>query len=118
MRALKQWGWAVGLAVCLGGCASEPKPTLRAIDIYAAGPGSAFLPYAQGLAAFLSAQGLTARAVESRGSIENLQQVDASSQNLGTAFLGTAYEAVTGTAAWTQGRRLENIRALTPMYET
>jgi TRAP transporter TAXI family solute receptor len=86
--------------------------------IYSAGKGSAFLPYATGLASYLNAKGASAVAVESTGSIDNLKRVDASPAALGTAFLGTAHEAVNASAAWTQGKKLTNVRALFPMYET
>ncbi len=95
-----------------------PKPSLSEVGIYAAGPGSAFLPYAQGMAAYLSSQGLKAQALESRGSIENLQKINEQAGSLGTVFLGTAFEAVSGTGSWTQGKQHSNVRALFPMYET
>ncbi len=95
-----------------------PQPTLSEIGIYAAGPGSAFLPYAQGVAAYLRTQGLKAQALESRGSIENLQKINDQPGSLGTVFLGTAFEAVSGTGSWTQGKQHSNVRALFPMYET
>jgi TRAP transporter TAXI family solute receptor len=107
------------LACLLTACATTPsKPGLSEAGIYSAGPGSAFLPYAQGLAAHLRGQGLKAQAIESKGSIENLGLVDAQQDKLATAFLGTAHEAVSGTGAWTQGRKHANVRALFPMYET
>ena len=102
----------------LAACAAPSRPTLGEVGIYAAGQGSAFLPYAQGVAAHLTREGLRAQALESTGSIQNLQRVDAEPQRLGTVFLGTAYEAVTGTGAWTQGKKHSNVRALFPMYET
>src|SRR6476620_7345918 len=87
-------------------CASRPaRPSLGEVGIYSAGPGSGFLPYAQGLAAYLAANGLKAQALESTGSIENLRRVDVHPQRLGTAFLGTAFEAVNSSAAWTQGKK-------------
>ena len=61
---------------------------------------------------------MASRALESSGSIENVRKVDAEPQRLGTVFLGTAFEGVTGSGAWTQGRKHTNIRALFPMYET
>ena len=108
----------------LAACVSAPmnsaqvKPTLSEVGIYAAGQGSAFLPYTQGVATYLSANGLKAQALESRGSIENLQKVDAEPKRLGAAFLGTVFEAVNGSAAWTQNKKHSNVRALFPMYET
>lgn len=119
MRSIHNLSAAVGAAVVLASCASQPaKPTLSEVGIYSAGPGSAFLPYAQGVAAYLSTHGLKAQALQSTGSIENLQKVDAEPQRLGTAFLGSAYEAVNGAAAWTKGRKHAHVRALLPMYET
>lgn len=111
--------FSLAFALLLTACASTPpKPSLSQVGIYSAGPGSAFLPYAQGLAAYLDSQGLKATAIESKGSIENLGKVDMEPQRLGTAFLGTAFEAVNGSAAWTQGKKHGNVRALFPMYET
>jgi uncharacterized protein len=107
------------VAALLAACASTPpKPTLTELGIYSAGQGSAFLPYAQGLASYLAANGLKAQALESKGSIENLGRVDAEPQRLATAFLGTAFEAINGSASWTQGKKHSNVRALFPMYET
>lgn len=106
-------------ALLMIACTSvPPKPSLSQVGIYSAGPGSAFLPYAQGLAAYINTQGVKATAIESRGSIENLGKIDSEPQRLGTAFLGTAFEAVNGSAAWTQGKKHSNVRALFPMYET
>lgn len=111
----------------LGACTSTPpKPMLSDIGIYSAGQGSAFLPYAQGVSAYLNAHGIKARAIESGGSIENLQKLDvkpdeksdAGPQRLGTVFLGSAFEAVNGSAVWTRGKKHSALRALFPMYET
>lgn len=106
------------LAACGAPVRAPARPTLAEVGIYSAGQGSAFLPYAQGLAAYLGAQGMNAQALESRGSTENLARIDAEPRRLAAAFLGTAYEAVQGSAAWTQGRKHANVRALFPMYET
>lgn len=107
-----------GLLLLLTACASAPKPTLNEVGIYSAGQGSGFLPYAQGMAAYLSANGLKAQALESRGSIENLQKLEVEKNRLGTAFLGMAFEAVNGSAPWTNGKKHTSLRALLPMYET
>jgi uncharacterized protein len=102
------------------GCASPApaRPTLAELGIYSAGQGSAFLPYAQGVAQYLSGQGLKTQALTSAGSIENIRKIDTEKQQLATVFLGTAHEALTGTGAWTQGQKFSNLRALFPMYET
>lgn len=111
-----------GLIFLLAACSSQPtrvpRPSLEEIGIYSAGPGSGFLPYAQGMAAYLMAQGQKARAIESRGSIENVQKLDQETSRLATVFMGTAFEGYNGAAAWTQGKKYTSLRALFPMYET
>jgi uncharacterized protein len=104
----------------LWGCASTApaRPTLTSVGIYSAGQGSAFLPYAQGIAQYLSQQGLKMEALTSTGSIENIRKISAEPQRLGTVFLGTAHEGFTGTGSWTQGQKFPQLRALFPMYET
>ena len=82
-----------------------------------AGDGSAFLPYGQGVAAYLGSGGITIDVRKSAGSNENLSAVDASATTIGTAFLGSAYDAIHATG-WAAGRKHENLRALFPMYET
>lgn len=108
-----------GVLVMLSACASvDPKPTLAQVDLYTAGKGSAFLPYGQGLATYLSARGLRVTAVETAGSVENIKKLNDEPHKIATVFLGTAAEATSGLAAWTNGKKYENLRALFPMYET
>ena len=87
------------------------------LQLMTAGPGSAFLPYGQGLAKVLAGANIAITIKESKGSNENLSVVDASPSALGAAFLGSAFEAVAGTG-FAAGKKHLNIRALFPMYET
>jgi uncharacterized protein len=88
------------------------------LDFFTAGQGSGFLPYGQGVAGVVNAQGGVKLAVrESKGSIENIGLVEAAPNALGTAFLGSAYEALNGLGPFA-GRRHLNLRAIAPMYET
>jgi TRAP transporter TAXI family solute receptor len=87
------------------------------VTFMTAGDGSAFLPYGQGVAAYLATQGIHVEVKKSGGSNENLSAVDASPTTIGTAFMASAYEAVSGTG-FAAGRKHENVRALFPMYET
>jgi hypothetical protein len=82
-----------------------------------AGDGSAFLPYGQGVAAYLAKKDIRVEIRKSGGSNDNLMAVDASPVTIGTAFMASAYEAINGTG-FAAGRKLENVRALFPMYET
>ena len=105
-------------AALLAACSTIEAPSLNEIGIYSAGPGSAFLPYAQGVAGHAYAHGLKVRPLETTGSIENIRKVNVENNRAGTAFMGSAYEAYTGGGAWTKGEKFTNLRALFPMYET
>ena len=115
-------GAAASSVVTLAACAGAPTtfygPTAARLDILSAGQGSAFLPYAQAFAAHLTARGLASTAIESAGSIENVRRLHSDPALLATVFLGTAFEGFSGQGTWTQGLVYDNIRALTPMYET
>jgi uncharacterized protein len=82
-----------------------------------AGDGSAFLPYGQGVAAYLATKGIHIEIRKSTGSNENLSAVDSSPATIGTAFMASAYDAIRGEG-WAAGHKHENLRALFPMYET
>jgi TRAP transporter TAXI family solute receptor len=84
---------------------------------YTAGPGSAFLPYGEALARFAASRGIALEVRQSAGSLENLRRVEDEPAAIGTAFLGSAVDALNGTQA-AGGRRHRAIRALFPMYET
>jgi TRAP transporter TAXI family solute receptor len=87
------------------------------VTLMTAGDGSAFLPYGQGIAAFLAQRGISIAVRKSAGSNENLSAIDASADLIGTAFMGSAYDAVNGSG-WAAGRKHGSLRALFPMYET
>ena len=91
--------------------ASAPVP------FHTAGPGSAFLPYGEALARFLATKGIAVEVRRSAGSLENLARVEDDPAAIGTAFLGSAADALNGTPA-AGGRRHRAVRALFPMYET
>jgi hypothetical protein len=82
-----------------------------------AGAGSAFLPYGQGIAAAIAGSGIVLAIKESKGSNENLDLADASPTTIGTAFLGSALDALNGTG-FAKDKPHTNVRALFPMYET
>jgi TRAP transporter TAXI family solute receptor len=87
------------------------------VTFMTAGAGSAFLPYGEGVAAYLAKKGIQIEIRKSGGSNENLSAVDASPMTIGTAFMASAYDAVSGTG-FAAGHKHENLRALFPMYET
>ena len=104
--------------VLLSACSTLEAPSLPEIGMYSAGPGSAFLPYAQGVEKHVAASGIRLRPLETTGSIENIRKVNEEPSRAGTVFMGSAFEAYTGSGAWTKGQKFTNLRALFPMYET
>ena len=115
MRRTLVSGLLLGLALL--GAASTMAQNTVPVTFMTAGDGSAFLPYGQGIAAYLATKGVHIEIKKSGGSNENLSAVDASPMTIGTAFMASAYEAVSGTG-FAAGRKHENVRALFPMYET
>ena len=118
LRVLTHGSMAACIVLLLVACSTTEQPSLKEIGMYSAGPGSAFLPYAEGVAKHVKPLGLNVRPLETTGSIENLRKVNAEINRAGTVFMGSAFEAYTGSGAWTQGQKFENLRALFPMYET
>jgi uncharacterized protein len=106
----------VALASILSG-AVPALAQIAPVTFMTAGDGSAFLPYGQGVAAYLATKGIAIDIKKSGGSNENLSAVDASPTTIGTAFMASAYEAIAGTG-FAAGHKHENLRALFPMYET
>jgi TRAP transporter TAXI family solute receptor len=107
------------LLLALAALGTTPGLTQNAAQVtfMTAGDGSAFLPYGEGVAAYLAKKGIQIEIRKSGGSNENLSAVDASPTTIGTAFMASAYDAIQGSG-WAAGRRHENVRALFPMYET
>ncbi|HLI99069.1 MAG TPA: TAXI family TRAP transporter solute-binding subunit [Bradyrhizobium sp.] len=115
MREIIRYHLLLGLALFAD--APARAETATPVAFMTAGDGSAFLPYGEGVAAYLASKGIAVGIKKSGGSNENLSAVDASATTIGTAFMVSAYDAVHGTG-WANGRKHENLRALFPMYET
>jgi TRAP transporter TAXI family solute receptor len=110
---------ACGLLGLVALLAAAPASSQNATPVVfmTAGDGSAFLPYGQGVAAYLAKKDIRVEVRKSGGSNDNLMAVDASAQTIGTAFMASAYDAINGTG-FAAGHKHENLRALFPMYET
>ncbi|MDB5383394.1 MAG: C4-dicarboxylate transporter substrate-binding protein [Rhodospirillales bacterium] len=105
----------MALAALAPGVAQAQAPA--PIALWTAGPGSAFLPYGEGLARHLARAGIATELKQSAGSLQNLGAVEDDANAIGTAFLGSVWDALAGEAN-AGGRRHVAIRALFPMYET
>jgi uncharacterized protein len=97
--------------------AALPAAAQPALAFHTAGAGSAFLPYGEGVAAWLARQRFAVRVERSTGSLQNLARVEDDANAIGCAFLGSVKDALDGTPA-AGGRRHTHLAALFPMYET
>ena len=76
------------LGLALFGHTPVQAQTTAPVMLMTAGDGSAFLPYGQGIATYLTSRGIAIEVKKSAGSNENLSAVDASAMTIGTAFHG------------------------------
>ncbi|OFW97139.1 MAG: hypothetical protein A3D94_08740 [Alphaproteobacteria bacterium RIFCSPHIGHO2_12_FULL_66_14] len=65
-----------------------------------------------------SKAGIPVTTRQTQGPNQNVILVDEKKIELGMTTMGVALQALQGSAAWTKGRKYENIRALFPMYDT
>jgi uncharacterized protein len=108
----------IGSATAIAMLSLPARAQAPALEFLTAGPGSAFLPYGEGVAKIVNATGvITLQIVQTKGSIENLSAVEAAPNRIGTAFIGSAYEAMNGIGPFA-ARKHSNLRAIAPMYET
>lgn len=102
------------LAFALAGTPAQSKAPL---DLLAAEPGSAFLAYGRGLQTIITGSGIApCNLVETRGSDDNIERVEASERAIGMVFLGALHDALSGGSRG--GRPATALRALFPLYET
>src|SRR4029077_3798871 len=87
----------LALAVLAAPASSQPAAP---VTFMTAGDGSAFLPYGQGLAAYLAKKDIRIEIKKSGGLNDKLMAVDASAMTIGTAFMASTYEAVNGTGVF------------------
>jgi hypothetical protein len=81
--------------------------------------GGTYLVYGGVVADLLTDKaGLKVTARETQGPPQNVILVDEKKIELGMTTMGVALQALNGSAAWTKGKKFENIRALFPMYDT
>ena len=55
---------------------------------------------------------------QTQGPNQNMILIDENKIELGMVTTGVALQGLTGTGAWTRGKKYENVRALFPMYDT
>ena len=81
--------------------------------------GGTYKVYGEVVATLLTDKaGLKVTVQQTQGPNQNVIMIEEGKIGLGMTTLGIALQAIRGSAAWTKGRKYENIRALFPMYDT
>lgn len=89
------------------------------VKLGTAQPGGAYVVYGGGVARLISEKlGVTASPQQTDGPNHNMILTDTKRLELGMITMGVGFEGWNGDGDWTQGRKMQNVRALFPMYET
>ncbi len=112
-------GLTAACALMLAACAVEPPRPAAPLELATAAPGGAFYDYGPKLGALVyDVAGIDIKARATGGSVENVKLLEAAGVPLAMVNMGPAYEAWNGLEPWTEGKKMRNLRALFPMYET
>ena len=121
MRGFRRGLLAAAIAVAattsatMNGSRAQPAP----MTLGTASLGGTYFVYGGALADLLSDRaGIKVTPRQTQGPNQNVILIDEKKIELGMTTTGVALQALQGSAAWTKGRKYENIRALFPMYDT
>jgi TRAP transporter TAXI family solute receptor len=90
----------------------------KSLTVATASPGGVYYVYGEELARILTEKlSVPVGALPTQGSIQNVKLLDTGGAQLGLITMSTGQEAWNGAGAWTNGKKLRNIRALFPMYD-
>jgi hypothetical protein len=91
----------------------------KSLNIATSSPGGVYVPYGRALAKLWTEKlGIPVDAVGTQGAAHNLKLIDLGGAQIGMTTMGIALEGWNGTGEWTAGKRLRNVRALFPMFDT
>lgn len=112
--------WAAAIAfVATTTAATTAVAQPAAMTLGTGSVGGTYLVYGGVLADLLADKaGIQVTSRQTQGPNQNVILVDEKKMDLGMTTMGVALQAVQGSAAWTKGKKYENIRALFPMYDT
>ena len=102
------------MSLCLAAASAQTTLTLGT----ASGGGTYFV-VGEAIAKILTEKAkLQVVPQQTQGPNQNMILIDDRKIELGMVTMGVALQGVTGTGAWTRGKKYENVRALFPMYDT
>jgi uncharacterized protein len=110
---------ALAVLISTGTSAAAGPDWPKSLTLATASPGGTYYIYGEELAHILTERlGIAVNALRTQGSVHNVKLVDGGGAQVGMTTMGVALQGWNGTGDWTGGKRLHNIRALHPMYDT
>ncbi|MDP2374150.1 TAXI family TRAP transporter solute-binding subunit [Reyranella sp.] len=107
--------FVVATAAAMTAAVAQPV----AVTLGTASVGGTYVVYGGFVADLLADKaGIQVTPRQTQGPNQNVILVDEKKIELGMTTMGVALQALQGSAAWTKGKKFENIRALFPMYDT
>ncbi|HYE84321.1 MAG TPA: TAXI family TRAP transporter solute-binding subunit [Clostridia bacterium] len=97
----------------------SPKAEVQKISLAAASPGGALYVIGSGIAKILNDEASIDTSVESTGGAQHNQQLlNANEATVGLLTTNVALDAWNGSANWTGGKQLRDVRSIMPMFAT
>ncbi|MSO65517.1 MAG: TAXI family TRAP transporter solute-binding subunit [Alphaproteobacteria bacterium] len=114
---LRSFALALGLVAGFAAGAHAADP--RALTLGTASTGGTYAIYGGVMATLLTEQiKIPVSTQQTQGPNQNILLLESKDIDLGMTTMGVALQAWNGEGAWTQGRKMRNVRALFPMYDT
>ena len=100
-------------------CAAAPSAQQASLTLGTAAGGGTYNVYGDATAKVLTEKAkLQVIPQQTQGPNQNMILVDEKKIELAMVTMGVALQGLSGTGAWTRGKKYENVRALYPMYDT
>jgi TRAP transporter TAXI family solute receptor len=98
---------------------TPPANWPKSLTLGTASVGGTYFVYGQGWANLVGGKiGVPISTQQTQGPNQNVLLVQGKQIELGMTTMGVALQAWNGTGGWTQGKMMQDIRALFPMYDT
>lgn len=112
-----RYGLAVAAVTVLNAAAAFAQPAL--LTLGTASGGGTYFVYGEATARVLTEKAkLQVVPQQTQGPNQNMILVDEKKLAFAMVTTGVALQGLTGTGAWTRGKKYDNVRALYPMYDT
>src|SRR5690349_20937882 len=91
----------------------------KSLTLATASPGGVYYVYGEEITKILTEKlGIAVNPLPTQGPVHNVKLLDSGGAQLGMITMGVGLDSWNGIGDWTGGKRLQNMRALIPMYDT